>query len=169
VAQGLAFGADLPVVPVNSLVACAEQTRATLPTGTAVTIALDARMDECYWASFVPADAAQDASGWHALSAIQVSGPQSVAAPSQRYWLAGNAAAVFGDQLSIAAGAEALLPEVAPHAREIIAVGLRLLAAGHTVRPEDAAPLYVRDKVALTIEERQAVQLAKAAAAGAQP
>ncbi|MEW6319367.1 MAG: tRNA (adenosine(37)-N6)-threonylcarbamoyltransferase complex dimerization subunit type 1 TsaB, partial [Pseudomonadota bacterium] len=150
-------------------VACAEQTRATLPTGTAVTIALDARMDECYWASFVPADAAQDASGWHALSAIQVSGPQSVAAPSQRYWLAGNAAAVFGDQLSIAAGAEALLPEVAPHAREIIAVGLRLLAAGHTVRPEDAAPLYVRDKVALTIEERQAVQLAKAAAAGAQP
>ncbi|MCL6468452.1 MAG: tRNA (adenosine(37)-N6)-threonylcarbamoyltransferase complex dimerization subunit type 1 TsaB, partial [Ralstonia sp.] len=40
---------------------------------------------------------------------------------------------------------------------------------GHTVRPEDAAPLYVRDKVALTIEERQAVQLAKAAAAGAQP
>jgi tRNA threonylcarbamoyladenosine biosynthesis protein TsaB len=60
VAQGLAFGADLPVVPVNSLVACAEQTRATLPTGTAVTIALDARMDECYWASFVPADAANN-------------------------------------------------------------------------------------------------------------
>jgi len=169
VAQGLAFGADLPVVPVNSLVACAEQTRTTLPTGTAVTIALDARMDECYWASFVPVDAAQDASGWHALSAIQVSGPQGVAAPPQPYWLAGNAAAVFGDQLSIAAGAAAVLPEVAPHAREIIAVGLRLLAAGHTVRPEDAAPLYVRDKVALTIEERQAVQQAKAAAAGAQP
>ncbi|MDO3596974.1 tRNA (adenosine(37)-N6)-threonylcarbamoyltransferase complex dimerization subunit type 1 TsaB, partial [Ralstonia pseudosolanacearum] len=57
-----------------------------------------------------------------------------------------------------------VLPDVAPHAREIVTLGLRLLAAGHTVRPEDAAPLYVRDKVALTIEERQAVQQAKAAA-----
>ena len=130
----------------------------------AVTVALDARMDECYWASFVPADAAQDASGWHALSAIQVSGPQTVIAPSQPYWLVGNAATVFGDQLTAATGATTVLPEVAPHAREIAALGLRLLAAGHTVRPEDAAPLYVRDKVALTIEERQAVQQAKAAA-----
>ncbi|TYZ54361.1 tRNA (adenosine(37)-N6)-threonylcarbamoyltransferase complex dimerization subunit type 1 TsaB, partial [Ralstonia solanacearum] len=69
--------------------------------------------------------------------------------------------------LAAAAGAAAVLPEVAPHAREIIAVGLRLLAAGHTVRPEEAAVLYVRDKVALTIEERQAVQQAKGAA-GAQ-
>jgi tRNA threonylcarbamoyladenosine biosynthesis protein TsaB len=167
VAQGLAFGADLPVVPVNSLVACAEQARASLPAGTAVTVALDARMDECYWASFIPADTAQEASGWHALSAIQVSSPDSVVAPSQPYWLAGNAATVFGDQLAVAAGAAAVLPEVAPHAREVVAVGLRLLAAGHTVRPEEAAPLYVRDKVALTIEERQAVQQAKAAAAGA--
>lgn len=169
VAQGLAFGADLPVVPVNSLVACAEQMRASLPAGTAVTIALDARMDECYWTSFVPVDPVQDASGWHALSAIQVSAPQNVLAPPQPYWLAGNAAAVFGDQLRIAAGAAAVLPEVAPHAREIVTVGLRLLAAGHTVRPEEAAPLYVRDKIALTIEERQAVQRAKAAAAGAHP
>ncbi|QOK96923.1 tRNA (adenosine(37)-N6)-threonylcarbamoyltransferase complex dimerization subunit type 1 TsaB [Ralstonia pseudosolanacearum] len=165
VAQGLAFGAGLPVVPVNSLMACAEQTRVALPAGTAVTVALDARMDECYWASFVPV--AEDAAGWHALSAVQVSAPQAVAPPQQPYWLAGNAAVVFGDRLAAATGAAAVLPDVAPHAREIVTLGLRLLAAGHTVRPEEAAPLYVRDKVALTIEERQAVQQAKAAA-GAQ-
>lgn len=166
VAQGLAFGAELPIVQVSSLAACAEQTRASLPAGTVVTVALDARMDECYWASFAPVDTAREASGWHALSPIQVSAPQTVAAPSGPYWLAGNAAAAFGDRLSVAAGAAVVLPEVLPHAREIVAIGQRLLAAGHTVRPEDAAPLYVRDKVALTIEERLAVQQAKAAAGG---
>lgn len=110
-------------------------------------------MDECYWASFTPADAAQDAFGRRALSAIQVSEPQNVITSSQPYWLTGNAAAAFGDQLSIATGTAAVLPEVASYIREITAMGLRLLAAGHTVWPEDAAPLYVRGKVTLIIEE----------------
>lgn len=59
-------------------------------------------------------------------------------------------------------------PETAPHVQEIIAVGPRLLTADHTVRSENTAPLYVHDKVVLAIEERQAVQQAKATV-GVQP
>lgn len=63
VTQDLVFGANLPVMLVNSLVTCAEQTRAALPVGTIVTVALDAHTDECYWANFIPTNAMQGASG----------------------------------------------------------------------------------------------------------
>jgi tRNA threonylcarbamoyladenosine biosynthesis protein TsaB len=52
VAQGLAFGLNCPVVPIGTLLACAESARLRDPSVRRVVAALDARMDEVYWADF---------------------------------------------------------------------------------------------------------------------
>ncbi len=156
VAQGLAFGAGLPVIPVNTLMACAERVRLTsgpLPDGTAVLVALDARMDEAYSGTFAW-DARQGE--WATTSPLQVCAPQAVPVPAGPYWLAGNAATVFGDRLGALAGAAQVLPDALPDARPMISLALRALARGEAVDAAQAAPLYLRDKVARTVAEREA-------------
>ena len=168
VAQGLAFGAELPVIPVNVLMACAESARTgtpALPPGTSVLVALDARMDQAYAATF-RWDAA--ASEWMMDGAMHVDAPEAIAAPEGDFWLAGNAATVFGERLAVAARAARVIPEAMPDARAMVSIGLRALARGETVNAADAMPIYVRDKVAQTIVEREAAAAAKAAALAAQ-
>ena len=172
VAQGLAFGADLPVIPVNVLMACAESVRnvtrdgTALPAGTAVLVAIDARMDEAYAATF----RWDEASGgeWVMDGAMQVGAPESIAAPEGDFWLAGNALTVFGDRLTAAARAARTVPEAMPDARAMVSIAQRALARGETIAAADAMPIYVRDKVAQTIVEREAVAAAKAAALAGQ-
>ncbi len=174
VAQGLAFGAGLPVVPVNSLMACAERVRLggegipALPPGVSVLVALDARMDEAYAGAF-RWDAA--AGEWQAATAMQVCAPEAVSQPSAPFWLAGNAAAVFGERLKATALALHSVPDALPAAPALVSIALRALVRNETVAPEDAMPIYLRDKVAQTIAERQAVaeQRASLAAAGERP
>ncbi|CAG9180824.1 tRNA (adenosine(37)-N6)-threonylcarbamoyltransferase complex dimerization subunit type 1 TsaB [Cupriavidus respiraculi] len=174
VAQGLAFGADLPVVPVNSLMACAERVRLgeprhpALPAGMPVLVALDARMDEAYAGAF-RYDAA--ARAWQALTPMQVCGPDRVVLPDSPFWLAGNAATVFGERLAAAGAAAHAVPEAMPHAAAVVSLALDALARGDTVDAADAMPLYLRDKVAQTIAERQAAAESRAtlASAGERP
>ncbi|WP_455778701.1 tRNA (adenosine(37)-N6)-threonylcarbamoyltransferase complex dimerization subunit type 1 TsaB, partial [Burkholderia stabilis] len=64
ITQGLAFGLGLPVVPISTLLACAEHARLRTPGTTRVLAALDARMDEAYWADFAWDDSAGD---WRTL------------------------------------------------------------------------------------------------------
>ena len=161
----IAFGAGLPVIPVNVLMACAESARAgtpLLPAGTAVLVALDARMDEAYAAVFRWEDAANE---WRMDGDMQVVAPEAVARPDGDFWIAGNAAQVFGERLVVAAQAGRVMPEAMPDARAMVTIGLRALARGETIDAADAMPYYVRDKVAQTIAEREAVAAAKAAAA----
>ena len=70
--------------------------------------------------------------------------------------LAGNAFAAYGDRLPHAAPRH----EVLPTAAAMLRLAPALLAAGRTVAPADAWPLYVRDKVAQTTEERAAIKAA---------
>lgn len=180
VAQGLAFGAGLPVVPVNSLMACAERVRLgevgeaseagapALPPGVPVLVALDARMDEAYAGAFAWDEAAQQ---WQPVTAMQVCPPEAVTLPPAPFWLAGNAAAVFGERLAAAALAQHSVPGALPAAPALVSIALRALARNETVAPEDAMPIYLRDKVAQTIAERQAIaaQRAALAATGERP
>ena len=157
VAQGLAFGAGVPVLPVDTLLAVAEAARQSH--GAARVLALlDARMGELYSAAY-----AHDATaGWRALGGIAVGAPQALAVPLEAagggWVLAGNA---FGPEV-----ADRLPPalrgwpriEAWPAASALLDLAPALLAAGQAVSAAQALPLYIRDKVAQTTAERAAAR-----------
>ncbi|WP_042337273.1 tRNA (adenosine(37)-N6)-threonylcarbamoyltransferase complex dimerization subunit type 1 TsaB [Paraburkholderia ferrariae] len=159
-AQGLAFGLDIPVVPVGTLLVCAESARLRDPAATRVLAALDARMDEAYWAEYAWDAAASD---WRTVHPAALDAPEQIAAPAGPFTLAGNAAAAFGARLAAAATARSIDAEALPHALPLAHAALRAFRAGRTLRADEAAPEYVRNKVAQTTAERLA---AKAAAGG---
>lgn len=153
VAQGLAFGANLPVLPVDTLHAMAEEARHQHG-ARQVVVALDARMNEVYTARF---DFDLDA-GQH--PGFEVLAPEALHAEPP-WVLAGNAFAAYGDRLPT--GVPRL--DVLPTATALLRLAPALLAAGRAVPADDAMPLYIRDKVAFTTDER----LARAALATAPP
>ncbi|MBD8531106.1 MULTISPECIES: tRNA (adenosine(37)-N6)-threonylcarbamoyltransferase complex dimerization subunit type 1 TsaB [unclassified Massilia] len=159
VAQGLAFGADLPVLPLNTLEAMAEACRAR--SGAAEVLAvLDARMNEVYWAQYRFGDGA-----WHTVIEPALSSPELVAPqPVAGLAACGNGFAVYPDAFAgkdFAADADS---GIVPHARDLARIGAAALAAGQGVPAAQAQPLYLRNKVAYTSAERQALNAANAAA-----
>jgi tRNA threonylcarbamoyladenosine biosynthesis protein TsaB len=145
VAQGLAFGADLPVVPVVTLLAMAAACRDACNAAD-VLVVLDARMDEVYWAQYRYED------GWQDVSAPSLSAPAAVK-------MTGNPV-VCGNGLTAYTSAFAdwkrTLPEIAPHASQIARLAETEFIAGRTVKAHEAQPIYLRNKVALTTAERMA-------------
>jgi tRNA threonylcarbamoyladenosine biosynthesis protein TsaB len=159
VAQGLAFGLDIPVVPVGTLLICAESARMRDPAATRVLTALDARMDEVYWADHAWDAVAGD---WRVLRAASLDAPANIVAPDEPFTLAGNAAAAFGERLGIAARARVVDGDALPHALPLAFAALRAFRAGRVVPADQAAPEYVRNKVAQTTAERLAAKTAQA-------
>jgi tRNA threonylcarbamoyladenosine biosynthesis protein TsaB len=162
VAQGLAFGLNLPVVPIGTLLACAESARLRDPSATRVLAALDARMDEIYWADYAWDDARRE---WHTVQTASLDAPDQLVLPNVPFTLAGNAAAAFAERLPARAAARRVDGEALPHAVPLAYAALRAFHAGRTVRADQAAPEYVRDKVAQTTAERVAEKAARAAQA----
>jgi tRNA threonylcarbamoyladenosine biosynthesis protein TsaB len=151
-AQGLAFGAGVSVLPLDTLLAVAEQARATLQaTHLRVLAVLDARMDQVYSAAYEYLEGV-----WHEQQAPQVQSPQEVAAPSE--WdqdcvAAGNAWEVYAGRWSSRLPVQRLA--VWPTAEALTRLAPVAWQHGQAVPPEQALPLYIRDKVAQTTAERQ--------------
>jgi tRNA threonylcarbamoyladenosine biosynthesis protein TsaB len=158
VAQGLAFGLGIPVVPVGTLLACAEFARLRDASATRVLSALDARMDEAYWADFAWDETAGD---WLAHRAASLDIPDAIAFPDVPFILAGNAAAVFGARMPAVSAARNVDAGAVPHALPVALAGLRGLRAGRGIPADQAAPEYVRNKVAQTTIERLEARAAK--------
>ncbi|MFM7001671.1 MAG: tRNA (adenosine(37)-N6)-threonylcarbamoyltransferase complex dimerization subunit type 1 TsaB [Limnohabitans sp.] len=165
VAQGLAFGADIPVLPVDTLLAVAEearwqrvQTAGVADADVSVLALLDARMDEVYSAAYQWSAAGQS---WQAVSALQVSAPEKVQAAGPM--LAGNVFDAYGPRLDLSGERCVALPTAAA----LLRLAPALWAQGLAVSADQAMPLYIRDKVANTTAEREALKaqaaLAKAA------
>ena len=153
VTQGLAFGADLPVVGVSTLESIAEQTDA----GQVLTV-LDARMAEVYWAAY-----RREGAGWRAASEPQLALPESVAVPSDGDWIgAGNGFAALGEVLRprLAAALVRIDDTLMPDAAAMAPLAARAFECGEGMDAALAAPIYLRDKVALTVDERRARQSA---------
>jgi len=151
VAQGLAFGADVPLVPVVTLMAMAQSCRA-LHGADDVLAVLDARMGEVYWAQYRYRD------GWQCVIEPGLSAPAGVA-PQGSVRACGNGLAAYAEAFAGAGFMHDALPTLMPRADAVAQLAAIDLAMGHTVEAAEARPLYLRNKIALTIDER----LAKAA------
>jgi tRNA threonylcarbamoyladenosine biosynthesis protein TsaB len=153
VAQGLGFGAGVPVLAVDTLLAVAEEAR--LRAGaTRVVAVLDARMDEVYSAAYE-----FDGAGWHEHQAPALGRPEQVVVPAD-WTLAGNALPAYRGRLP---GAAREL-EALPTATALLRLAPALIAAGRAQGAAQALPLYIRDKVAQTTEERAALRALQQAA-----
>ena len=166
VTQGLAFGAGCPVIVLDTLMAVAEDARQQsphqCPVGTTVWVLQDARMDELYVSTFEWTRA-----GWQVTQPAQLwplSEPAARWAPGENaraegLRLCGNALQVYPDRFAsvLAAGATALSEGAAPRGSALAALAQRAWAAGDAVDVALALPRYVRDKVAQTTAERQAI------------
>ncbi|TXI38050.1 MAG: tRNA (adenosine(37)-N6)-threonylcarbamoyltransferase complex dimerization subunit type 1 TsaB [Methylophilus methylotrophus] len=151
VAQGLAFGAGLPVVGISSVLAVAETARGAT-NAEKVIVCLDARMGEVYHAVFV-----RQADAWHEVSPPVVCKPQDVPMLEGDGWLgAGSGWAVFADLLAAtyAGKVQQIRPDILPQASAMLRLAQPLFAAGDTQAAQEAAPLYIRNRVALTAAER---------------
>ena len=161
VAQGLAFGAGLPVLPLVTLEAMAEAGRAR--TGASEVLAvLDARMNEVYWAQYRFDPASGD---WTVVCAPVLCAPEAVAPqPAEGLAACGNGFPVYPEAFAGKDFAVGALVDILPHARELAPLGARALARGAAVAADAAQPIYLRNKVAYTSAERQAINAANAAA-----
>jgi tRNA threonylcarbamoyladenosine biosynthesis protein TsaB len=146
-AQGLALGSGQRVIPVASLVALAEQANASR-----VVAALDARMGETYLAAY-----SRMGGDWEAAIPPGLFPQDALPALPGRDWVGTGSGFDAFDWLR-GAYATQVAQRIAgdlPRASSVARVAARRLARGESVAPQDAAPLYLRDKVALTTRERQ--------------
>lgn len=164
VAQGLAFGARLPVLPLDTLLALAEEARfaqqGAAPVDLQLTALLDARMNEMYVQRFGFAGGR-----WTAPAPCTLIRPEALQLDADTGLLAGNVFNVYADQLPVFPD-QLLRVNALPTAAALLRLAPALLAAGHGVPADQALPLYVRDKVALTTEERARVKAAQTLASG---
>ncbi|TDR71066.1 tRNA (adenosine(37)-N6)-threonylcarbamoyltransferase complex dimerization subunit type 1 TsaB [Paludibacterium purpuratum] len=146
-AQGLAFSADLPVIAIPTLDAMAIQARGR------VLVCLDARMQQVYCACY-------DTEHWQRLTPITLQNPEDVALPDQACdWVGvGSGFRQYRQALTerLAAQLASVDDQVVPAATHLI----RLAASGRypSTHAREASLLYVRDKVALTSQEQQALR-----------
>ena len=149
VAQGLAFGADLPVVGVPTLLALA-QLDWQRHGSRAVLACLDARMREVYVAAY-----RRDDDRWSEAMAPMVCKPDDVVAPPGEWRGCGDGFAAY-PALAARLRVHDVDTDVFPAAAAIGALALPRLAHGEGVAADAAEPLYVRHRVALTTAERDA-------------
>ena len=148
VTQGLALGADLPVAGVCTLQAVAEGTGKSR-----VIAALDARMDELYFAVYEKRDGA-----WITVTEPCLCKPENVPSLTGAGWFGvGSGFAMHGAVLSdrYAGQLENVDGSAIPQAAAIAVLGAARIALGLGVDAAEALPLYLRDKVALKTSERE--------------
>ncbi len=148
VGQGLAFGANLPVIPVGTLEALAAGARASR-----VIACLDARMGDVYAAAY---ETGKEGSPARVRLAPGVYAPLQLQAPGGDGWIGcGSGFARHGDALAAALGPlDDVHPDSLPEARWVASLAAARFAAGELHEPEALVPVYLRDKVARTRAER---------------
>ena len=169
VAQGLAFGANhgagIPVLPIDTLMAVAEEARfqrhgalSESDAPLSVLALLDARMDEMYVQSY------EFRSGsCTSIKDCELIRPENLIIGDTPQLLAGNVFAVYAGRLPADLATLECI-EAYPTAIALLRLAPALAAAGHCIEAAQALPLYVRDKVAQTTDERARTKAAALAA-----
>ena len=159
VAQGLALGAGIAVLPIDTLMALAEEARfqqaGVRAEGAApltVMALLDARMDEMYVQSY------EFGSGvCRSLRGCELVRPENLVPGPAVQLLAGNVFGVYAGRLPASLAGLPCVPAY-PTAAALLRLAPALAAAGQCIDAAQALPLYVRDKVAQTTDERARIK-----------
>ncbi len=158
VAQGLGFGANLPVVSVCTLQALAEASGADK-----VITCLDARMGEVYHAAYEKIPSEKIAGEWQVVIEPGLYKPDAVPAIDGEGWVGvGSGWQTYMVQLSAVYGAQlqATQPALLPTASAILRLAQAIFAKGGAHPASEAMPIYIRNRVALkTIEREQGLRL----------
>jgi tRNA threonylcarbamoyladenosine biosynthesis protein TsaB len=170
VAQGLGYGIGCPLLPIDSLLVVAEDARLQAgvdgANGSApfdIGVAMDARMDEVYAAVYRWQHGA-----WQVLRApalLTLPGLTLAWAGVAPQAVAGSAWPAFGARLPVPGGVPVFAET--QRAAALLRLALQAAAAGAGIDAADALPIYLRDKVAYTTQEREDQRAAAAAAAPA--
>ena len=159
VTQGLALGANLPVLDV-----CTLQALAYASGHDKVIAALDARMGEIYHAAYEktgekPSEIRGEKreGNWITVCAPNLCLPQQAPTINGGEWFgAGSGFSAHSAALHQRYGAQlhGMDAQAIPSAQAIVCLAVPQFAAGRGVDPAQAMPLYLRDKVALKTSER---------------
>jgi tRNA threonylcarbamoyladenosine biosynthesis protein TsaB len=145
IVQGIAFAAELPVLPVSTLAALA--LGALRETGEMLALAaLDARKDEVYWGCY-----RQTGEVLLLQDSEIVCSPGNVPQPGSGRWVgAGSGWLAHGETLLKCCGDDVVrvLPDLEPRAGDIARLGLYDFMQGRAVAADAAVPVYLRDNVA---------------------
>lgn len=156
VAQGLAFGANLPVVGVSTLMALAEASGHSR-----VIASLDARMGEVYHAAYVKGADVEGIERWQVVIEPGLYKPEQVPVIEGAGWVGvGSGWATYAEQLGqqYAGQISQTMPGQYPEARAMLTLAQPQFAAGLGLSAAEAAPIYIRNRVALKTHEREAGQ-----------
>jgi tRNA threonylcarbamoyladenosine biosynthesis protein TsaB len=147
-AQGLAWGAGKSVIPVGNLMALAARAFEREPDCGRVLCAIDARMHEAYCAIYRRGEVPVEE------RAAQLARPEEIAILARGVdTVAGDALTVFSAALCGFVGRR--LPDLRADASDVARLAAAPQMLARAVAPHAAMPLYVRDRVALTTEERR--------------
>ncbi len=144
VAQGLAYGKTLPLVPVSSLQALALGCDGEYAEWVAV--AIDARMGQIYWACYQRTGTRR----YELFGNEQVIKPDEIRLTNGQQWIGvGSGWDSYGEEIKMAAQQAEIkhVPDRYPHAREIATLGAQRFSCEGGVQPESGFPEYIRNKV----------------------
>lgn len=151
VAQGLAFAAELPVVPVSTLAAIAYKAAQEYQ-ATRILSTLDARMNELYCCAYEMQQGLPVA-----VTPERVCAPADVTLPDRGDWLAvGRGCVYLGDMpAQLQSQLRETVIDIYPSAAAMLALAVADFANGKAVAPDDAWPVYLRDEVAWKKKDEQ--------------
>lgn len=151
VAQGLAFAAEKPLLPVSTLAAIALDSFKTQGQQR-VLAALDARMNELYWATYeidrhnLPQLTGQE----------QVSAPDQVTLPDKHGWFGAGSGWCYQAVIEKAVQCQMQTnPNCYPRAACMLDIALAAFLRQDWIAAEDAVPVYLRDEVAWKKKDQQ--------------
>lgn len=157
VAQGLAFAMNKPVLAHSSLEAMA--VAAFVQGALDVIVGMDARMKQVYWAHYQFIDGQLHTRTAPSLDDVAIF-TEHIRVLQEPCAVVGNAHQAFAEVAQMCVQNNhvniAEIDHSAPHAEHLLPVANVAWREGRAIPPEQLQPLYVRDKVAMTIAEREA-------------
>ncbi len=151
VVQGIAFGLEIPVIPIVTLEAMAESCRQKIQANHVISL-LDARMHEVYWAEY-----AYQNGEWQTITAPQLSAASKVYTKNEVVFC-GNGLTAYCDELKSIIGHSQKIPDIFPEASAMVRLAVKLFQTGKTISVDQIQPLYLRNHVALKTVERMALK-----------